>query len=156
MQETDIDPRYTHFIQHTVRTRLVYSLQDREDFFAECPSEEYYDELGQPIAVWCFWNSETDALACQQEEWENFALATFSLDEFMNEILLDMDADAKLVGVAFDKDLFGTEIEPIDLLSDLLDEITAQGLTHEFEQFDELQRYRQEWLAAMDTPTIIH
>lgn len=156
MQNIDIDPRYTQFIQQTIRTRLVYSLQDEEDFFAECPSEEYDDELGEPVAVLCFWDSEADALACQQEEWRHFQLCTLSLDEFMNDVLLDMDDAAKLVGVAFDQELYGTEIEPIELLADLLDEIANQGLTDEFETFDKLQQYRQEWFAAANEPAVIH
>lgn len=150
------DPVYARFISRLVKNRLVYSLEDNEGFFAECPSEEYDDDLGEPVAVYCFWDAPNAALQCQQDEWEDYSLATLSLDEFMVNVLLDMDEDLKLVGVSFDAQLIGMEIEPIELLADLLDEIVVQGLALEFEDFDELQGYRQEWEREMQVPTVIH
>lgn len=140
------DPRYDAFIKNVVKNQIVYTLQDDQNFFAECPSEEYDDELGDPVAVLCFWDSEADTLACKQDEWENFTLETVPLDEFLGNVIMDMDEYHKLVGVAFDAELYGTEIEPVELLADLLDEIEAQDLADEFEQFDEWRSYQKNGL----------
>ena len=39
LDDTENDPRYKAFVQQVVQYRTVYTLQDSEDYFAECPSE---------------------------------------------------------------------------------------------------------------------
>lgn len=150
------DLAYTQFVRQAVFTRAVYTLQDHEDFFAECPSEEHEDELGAPVKVYCFWHSPEQARACQSEEWEDFRVTHIALEEFMLDVLIEMDYDAQLVGVAFDEQLYGIEIEPIELLADLLDEIQKQHALADFPNFDELQRYRLEWEDILRKNTIFH
>ena len=59
--------------------------------------------------------------------------------------------------MAFDEELYGTEIEPVDLLGDLLNEIRLQNQIHEYPDYADLQAYREDWLAeaaAGDKPVI--
>lgn len=154
--QTSEDPRYNAFIRNTVAGQTVYTLIDDEDYFAECPSEIYDEEYGEPVAVYCFWDSAADARTCRKEEWADYRIEPIALEEFMAELLIEFDQEAKLCGIAFDAELYGTEIEPVELLADLLDEIRTQNLQGEFPDFDELQRYRQEWEAMMQQPKIIH
>lgn len=154
--ETAEDPRYQAFIRHVVANETVYTLLDGEDYFAECPSEVYDEAYGEPVAVYCFWDSAADARACRKEEWADYRLEAIALDEFMAELLIELDQDAKLCGVAFDAELYGTEIEPVELLADLLDEIEKNRLQDHYPDFAELQRYRAEWEAMMQPPKIIH
>lgn len=152
----DINPVYTEFVRTAVLTQTVYTLQDSADFFAECPSENYLDDFGEPTSVYCFWHLADTARACQQEEWQNYQLIAISLRDFMGEILLDMDEAEQLVGVSFDAELYGSEVEPIELLGDLLDEIQRQRLIHEFPDFDEWQNYRLAWEQMLRQNQIIH
>lgn len=154
--ETAEDPRYRAFVRNAVDTQTVYTLLDGEDYFAECPSEVYDEAYGEPVAVYCFWDSAADARACRKEEWANYRIEPIALDEFMAELLIEFDRDAKLCGVAFDAELYGTEIEPVELLADLLDEIQKRNLEHDYPDFAELQRYRTEWESTMQPPKIIH
>lgn len=161
MQDTsflmeEIDPRYIQFIQQTVQQRMVYTLQDEEGFLAQCPSEEHDDTIGEPVIVECFWGNKNDAQMCQQDEWQNFQLVDLTLDEFMYDFLLDMDADTKLVGVAFDAQLYGIEVEPIELLCDLLAEIKTQQCVNEFDDFAELQQICQQWQQEISKNHTIH
>lgn len=151
-----IDPVYTEFVRTTVLTQTVYTLQDHEDFFAECPSENYQDNFGESTPVYCFWHLADMARACQKEEWQKYRLIAISLSDFMGEILLDMDDAEQLVGVSFDAELFGSEVEPIELLGDLLDEIQRQNVIHEFPDFDEWQNYRLAWEQMLRQNQIIH
>ena len=69
-----------------------------------------------------------------------------------------MDEDAHLVGVAFDEQLYGTEVEPAELLRDLLNEIRVQNQSHEYENYGKLRHYCDLWeqeIAAQNAP-IIH
>lgn len=154
--EEQQDPNYRTFIEYVVQHRVVFSLQDQSRFYAECPSESYNNDLGEPEVVYCFWHTAHMARACQQEEWSDYQLVEINLADFMYETLIEMDKDQYLVGVSFDAELFGIEIEPIELLADLLDEIQAQHLVDEFVDFAELQRYRQQWEQISWQQQIIH
>lgn len=151
-----IDSVYTEFVHTIILTQTVYTLQDNQDFFAECPSETYHDNFGDSLSVQCFWHLADTARACQQEEWQNYQLIAISLNDFMGEILLDMDNAEQLVGVSFDAQLYGLEVEPIELLGDLLDEIQYQDLIHEFPDFDDWQDYRLTWEQMLRQNQIIH
>ena len=74
----------------------------------------------------------------------------------MYENLISMDTAHYLVGVSFDADLFGIEVEPIELLADLLDEIKKCNLIDEFPDCDELQNYRHQWEKIVWQQQIIH
>lgn len=154
--ESEFDPAYQHFIQTLVQQREVFTLLDDEDYYAECPSEVYDNNLGEPVAVYCFWQSAQAAQNCQQEEWANYRIDVLDLEEFMEETLLAMDEDERLVGVAFDEQLFGTEVEPIELLADLLTEIEAQSCQEEFDSFQQLQQYCQQWQAEVAQQQRLH
>ena len=156
--ETENDPRYKAFVQQLVLYRTVYTLQDDEDYFAECPSEVYDDNLGEPEAVYCFWDNLEDTQSCQHDEWQDYEIVEIPLVDFMEDILIGMDEDAHLVGVAFDEELYGTEVEPVELLRDLLNEIRVQNQSHEYENYGKLRHYCDLWeqeIAAQNAP-IIH
>ena len=150
------DPKYRQFILDVIASQTVYSLCDNEDFFAECPSEEFDTAWGEPVGVQCFWAHQNQAVACRQQEWADYAYVGMSLEDFMQEVLLELDDMEKLVGVAFDDELYGIEVEPIDLLGDLLNEIEAQGLEDTISEFDELRQYCLAWQAKMMRNQTIH
>lgn len=150
------DPVYRDFVRTAVLTQTVYTLQDGQDFFAECPSENYRDDFGEATPVYCFWHHADTARACQQDEWETYELIAISLSDFMYEILIEMDQQEQLVGVSFDAELYGSEVEPVELLGDLLDEIQRRNMIDDFPDFDELQRYRLEWEQMLRQNQIIH
>lgn len=155
MNNFHADASYTEFIRTVVATQTVYTLRDNESYFAECPSEVYDNRFGEPESVYCFWHNVEDALSCRQEEWADYQTTPINLVDFMYDILIEMDQDQVLVGIAFDSKLYGTEIEPIELLGDLLDEIALSGRDN-FPEYDELQSYRLEWERMMICQEKIH
>lgn len=155
MTPPNSDPAYAEFVRTVVATQTVYTLQDGEDYFAECPSEVYENRFGEPEAVYCFWHSSENAADCRCEEWQDYRIVSIGLVDFMYDILIDMDQDQVLAGIAFDPNLYGTEIEPIELLGDLLDELTFAG-RDDFPEYDELQGYRLEWERIMACQEKLH
>lgn len=133
LNEKNPDTHYLQFVQNVVRDGMVYALQDQNDSFAECPSEEWFDQWGNPLLVLCFWDDADDALVCQQDEWSEYQLAEYSLDELMIEILPAMHEQEELVGIAFDSQLYGSEADPLELLADLISEIEHQNLHDEYD-----------------------
>lgn len=151
----DTDPAYTEFIRTVVATQTVYTLQDSEDYFAECPSEVYENRFGEAETVYCFWHNPEAAAACRKEEWAEYRITSVPLIDFMYEILIDMDQDQVLAGIAFDSELYGTEIEPVELLGELLDELTLRAQDN-FPEYEDLQSYRLEWERMMANQEKLH
>jgi hypothetical protein len=156
MMEIDWDRDYQQFVEEVVNNQCIYTLQNNEYFFAECPSEEYDNEWGEPISVYCFWSNLVQVQACQQDEWADYICVELSLDDFMQDTLLEMDKTEKMVGVAFDEQLCGVEVDPLDLLHDLLIEIAKQNKQHEFEHYQQLLNYCEKWRDITIEQRIVH
>ena len=52
LEHFDLSRRYNRFVRQIVRHDTVWTLQDDDDFFAECPSLHEEDALGEPRMVW--------------------------------------------------------------------------------------------------------
>ena len=145
MYPYSIDPAYQNFINTLLVEQKVYILINDEDDWAECSSSEYESHEGEPIPVYCVWASVEAAQVCQTEEWANYQIEALSLADFLQDYLLNLDEDEILVGVEFDVELYGMEIEPIELLGDILDAAEQQGLNIAVDDLPALINYRLEW-----------
>ena len=58
---------------------------------------------------------------------------------------MNLEEDEILVGVEFDADLYGMEIDPIELLGDILDAAEQQGKVLAVDDLPALINYRLEW-----------
>ncbi|MDO5058741.1 MAG: DUF2750 domain-containing protein [Neisseria sp.] len=149
------DEAYNRFVRTLIATRTVYTLSlIEEDEIAECPSAHYDDERGEPVPVYCFWQEQAAAEACRAEEWADYEAEAVPLDIFMEHWLIGMDQEAALAGLDFDPQLYGLEIEPVELLGDLLDAAFQQGIT--LPQHAELTGYRLQWEREMSGQSHLH
>lgn len=139
------DPSYQHFIDSLLAQQTVYTLISNEDDWAECPSSEYEDQQGEPISVYCIWATANNAQTCQTEEWADYQIEALSLADFMQDCLINMAQDDVLIGVDFDAQLYGLEIEPMELLGDLLDAAEQQHITLALDNPADLIQQRLEW-----------
>ena len=101
------------------------------------------------MPVFCVWHDRTQAEACKVEEWADYQLEALPLDFFLHEWLVSMDQDAVLLGVDFDSELYGLEIEPVEVLADLLDAAAQMQCSDMIDGYDELMSYRLEWEREM-------
>ncbi len=141
------DKEYTRFIQLLLESQTVFTLSDDEGI-AECPSNEFTDGAeDEPVPVYCLWSSEQAALACRSEEWSHYELDAVPLAVLMGEWLLAMEEDGVLVGIDFDAELYGMEVEPVGLLGDLLNAAQEQGVELDIppDVLNELMNYYLEW-----------
>lgn len=138
------DTEYQHFLDTVVQNQTVYTLVD-DNGIAECPSTEYNNAEGEPVAVLCYWTSAEAAQACRQEEWAEYRLEAVPLGEFMRTWLINMDEDECLAGIEFDPRLYGLEIEPVELLGNLMDTAERLGIHLDIPDYEELVAYRLEW-----------
>lgn len=153
------DTAYDVFIDTLLAEQMVYTLQTFDGEFeevAECGSAVYSDEYDEPVPVYCFWHTEAAALACRKDEWADFELIRADLGSFIRDALINMDQDAVLVGVNFDAELVGVEIEPMELLAELLDTAAERGIELDIPDYDDVLHYRTEWEKLMAGHTKLH
>ncbi|HFC6352765.1 TPA: DUF2750 domain-containing protein [Neisseria elongata] len=143
------DEEYNRFIRSIIGSQTLYTLVSDEGDIAECPSTEYEEDDGEPVPVFCVWHDRAQAEACKVEEWADYQLEALPLDFFLHEWLVSMDQDAVLLGVDFDSELYGLEIEPVEVLADLLDAAAQMQCSDMIDGYDELMKYRLEWEREM-------
>ena len=109
---------YQQFIQESIHCGCLWGLEGPEGW-ALCPSEKYAATDVMP-----FWSQPELAQLHCQDEWQNYQVVPVALEEFIDEWLPGMHDDVYLVGINWDEDMAGEEVEPLDLLADF-DQATA-------------------------------
>ena len=139
MLKNHIDVRLKHekFIKRVCETNIVYGLESEEGF-ATSSSNDFENEDGEPIGIICFWSEKALANSCIKNGWEEYNLAEISLTEFIENWCIGMDKDELLVGTNFDQNMFGFEIDPFDLILELVEELKTNKKELEFLKFENL------------------
>lgn len=106
----NIEENFELFIEDALATGCVWSLEGDEGF-ALCPSEENND-----IDLMPFWSQPEFAQAHCLDEWQKYKVVPVSLEEFLDDWLPGMHEDVLMIGINFNTEMEGVEIEPLDLL----------------------------------------
>lgn len=114
IEETvDLDEIYDQFVEDAIATGCVWALEG-EDGFAIVPSSSNED-----IDVMPLWSQPEFAKEACQEEWAQYKPVPISVEELLDEWLPGMHEDVVMVGIDWDENLDGEEVEPLDLLEDI-------------------------------------
>jgi hypothetical protein len=108
----DLQANYDRFVSRVRASGTVWSIKEG-DGWALCPSNH------QDCDLYVFWSDEAYARQHCKEEWSGYQPASISLDSFLENWLPGMAAEGFLVGVQFNSDLAGLEVEPSKLAHDL-------------------------------------
>ena len=84
----------------------------------------------------CFWAEKVRAKSCAKDEWKKHKVTEIPLAEFMENWCIGMANDGLLIGTQFDQNLFGYEIEPLDLIIELTTELKLIGKELTFRKFN--------------------
>ncbi len=115
----DFDENYDVFIADAIETGCVWGLESEEGW-ALCPSIN-----NEEINVIPLWSQPEYAQAHCVDEWSTYRPIPISLEELLDDWLPGMHEDLILVGVNWNQDMEGLEIEPLDLTEDI-DQEAAQ------------------------------
>jgi hypothetical protein len=129
------DQNLRKFVTQVVQTELVWGL-NCEEGWANADSHEFDDTLVYP-----FWSEKRLATVCSVEEWRIFQPATLDLPEFLENWCVGMYKEYIMAGVNWEADLFGKEVEPLELAFLILDELKAQGKTLQFKLYESQQEF---------------
>lgn len=114
----DIEENYARFITTAIDCGCIWGLEG-DDGWALCPSEKYPDTDVMP-----FWSEPEFAKVHCQEEWRDYKVIPISIEEFLDEWLPGMHDDVFLIGINWDAEMEGMEVEPLDLLKEFEDELS--------------------------------
>ena len=109
----DFDQNYDVFIDDALSTGCVWGLEGEEGW-ALCPSVNNDDLDVMPI-----WSQPEYAKAHCVDEWSGYEPVPISLEELLDDWLPGMHEDVLMVGVNWNTDMEGHEIEPLDLAEDI-------------------------------------
>ncbi|WP_415328104.1 DUF2750 domain-containing protein [Chryseobacterium sp. MMS23-Vi53] len=127
--------RHKSFVKTISETGIVYALKN-EDGYATSESNEIEDEDGYPVEIICFWSDKSIAKSCIKNEWSEYKVCELNLSEFLENWCVGMNNDGLIVGINFDKSLFGYEVEPLYLILEIISELNLQNKQIEFKKFN--------------------
>lgn len=107
------------FIVEAIASSCIWGLQGPEGW-ALCASEKYDGSDVMPL-----WSSESFARVHCVDDWQNYQPIAIELEEFLEDWLPGMHEDVLLVGVNWNSELEGDEMEPIDLLEEFEQELQS-------------------------------
>ncbi len=109
----DLEDNYDRFIVEAIECGCVWGLENDEGW-ALSDSDSHSDSSVMP-----FWSQPEYAQAHCVEEWSSYKAVPIALEELLDEWLPGMHSDVILVGVNFNSDMEGIEIEPLDLIAEI-------------------------------------
>ncbi|GAA4304134.1 hypothetical protein GCM10023183_17270 [Nibribacter koreensis] len=123
---------------------------ESEDGFATSSSNNYEDENKNPISMICFWSEKALARACSKDGWKNYTPTEIPLSEFLENWCVGMDNDGLLLGTNFDQNMFGHEIEPLDLILEITAELKSSGKKLELQKFENIEDLEKQVKAILE------
>ena len=110
----DFRQNYERFVDEANELEIVWNLQSDQGF-AVCESSEFEDKEVMP-----FWSLESEAQSACVDDWKDYKPNPIRIDDFIDAWLHGMDEDELYVGINWNPELEGAEIEPVILIEDLL------------------------------------
>lgn len=109
----DDDVNLDRLVVESLSAGCIWGLQDREGHWAVVPSEQSTE-----IDVIPFWSGCDLAQQLCSGEWKIYKPTAIDIEEFLDDWLPGMHNDVLLVGINWNSDLEGEEVEPLDLLEE--------------------------------------
>ena len=109
----DLEENLDRMIVESLERGCVWGLRDANDSWALVASPDNGE-----IDVIPFWSDEKLAEALCSGEWNIYKPVAIEMEEFLNDWLPGMHNDLLMVGVNWNPDLEGQELEPLDLLEE--------------------------------------
>ena len=109
----NLQENFDRLIVECLEQGCIWGLQDAAENWALVGSTDHDD-----IDVIPFWSSKSLAEALCVGDWNVYKPLAIEMEEFLDDWLPGMHSDVLLVGVNWNMDLEGAEIEPLDLLEE--------------------------------------
>lgn len=111
--EQDRRDQYLRFVNFIREERVVWGLESEDGWATTTSNNDVYR------SVILFWSHKTYARRMANDEWTDSVPKPIDLEKFVNRWLRGMKQDGYLVGVNWNSELMGQEVEPDVLARDL-------------------------------------
>ncbi|MBY6185437.1 DUF2750 domain-containing protein [Marinobacter hydrocarbonoclasticus] len=109
MSENPIQPQVRAFIDAVTESGQIWALSAGDDWVV-VDSAEFADTDALPL-----FSTQAGAQALCQEEWAEYEPAAIPVAEFFDKWLESLSEDEVMIGIDWNADLEGAEIDPFDL-----------------------------------------
>jgi hypothetical protein len=109
----DLQENLDRLIVECLENGCVWGLQDQQGNWSLVSSTDNDD-----IDVMPFWSDSRFAQALCTGQWAIYKPVAIDLEEFLDDWLPGMHSDVLMVGVNWNEELEGQEMEPLDLLEE--------------------------------------
>ena len=109
----DLEENLDRMIVECLERGCIWGLRDTNDNWALVSSSD-----NEQIDVIPFWSDEKLAQALCSGEWDIYKPVAIEMEEFLDDWLPGMHSDLLMVGVNWNPELEGQELEPLDLLEE--------------------------------------
>jgi hypothetical protein len=109
----DFQKNFDRLIVESLQNGCIWGLRDQQGNWAMVDSDRVAG-----VGVIPFWSSEQLAVALCSEEWGIYQPVAIAIEEFLDDWLVGMHQDIIRVGINWNQDLEGQEVEPLDLLEE--------------------------------------
>ncbi|MBY5920490.1 DUF2750 domain-containing protein [Ferrimonas balearica] len=109
MTDNAINPQIRAFIEAVTESGQIWALSAGDDWVV-VDSAEFADTDALPL-----FSSESAAKAICHDEWADYQPAAIPVSEFFDTWLESLSEDEVMVGIDWNADLEGAEIDPFDL-----------------------------------------
>ncbi|MGF1862085.1 DUF2750 domain-containing protein [Photobacterium profundum] len=106
---------YERFLHRVVDSKQVWGLQHPDGGWAICSSNQYED-----TSVYVFWSDEAYARRVAIGDWGMYVPTQIDLASFIDNWLKGINNDGHLVGLNWDVNLCGSELEAIEVAQALI------------------------------------
>jgi hypothetical protein len=136
LQDTlTIDAKYKLFIEKVAGSKLVWGLKNKEGW-----ANSYANE-NEEIDVIPFWSDRAYAKACARDEWKGYSPAEIPLAEFLESWCIEMAEAETLAGINWDANMFGKEIDALELAYDILMQLKEIKSAIKFKNYSGLDEF---------------
>lgn len=133
-----LENRHKNFVKKVSENEIVYALKN-DCGYATSSSNEIEDEDGNPVEIICFWSDKAIAKSCIKNEWSEYEIDELNLSEFLENWCVGMSNDGLIVGTNFDQNLFGYEVEPLELILEIITALNLQNKQIKLKKFDDIK-----------------
>ncbi len=136
LQDTEnIELKYKLFIEKVTATKLVWGLSNKKGW-ANADSSE-----SEEISVIPFWSERAYAKACAKDDWRDYTATEMPLAEFLEAWCTGMASEGILAGVNWDADMFGKEVNALNLALDILNRLKEMSSAIKFKDFAGIEEF---------------
>ncbi|RKR80016.1 uncharacterized protein DUF2750 [Mucilaginibacter gracilis] len=132
------EQKYKLFIERVAATKLVWGLMNKQGWANSTVNDD--DETD----VIPFWSDRAFAKACARDDWRGYTATEIPLAEFLENWCIGMDENDTLVGTNWDANMFGQEIEPLQVAFDILTRLKAINTSIKFRDYSSVDEFLTE------------